>query len=195
MASVIARIRCAEERERGEHAQDHQTVNGENLKLFMSVTSAECTEVEYATERYSESPPPDGSKTDKGDTATRKRRRGFAPRIQVKLDSSSDEAPTSSRSIYLREIHCQPEIDYNEMLQRRLAHAQSSFAMQSALPWAKETLLHLRRFVPSPRLCPIPLFHRSIGGSCAQASALAPLGGVCGRPRLRGIRYIFRVLF
>jgi hypothetical protein len=52
MPSLIARIRCAEERERGERAKDHQTVNGE--KLFMSVTSAECTEVEYATERYSE---------------------------------------------------------------------------------------------------------------------------------------------
>ena len=51
MASVIVRIRCAEERERGERAHDHQAVNGE--KLFMSVTSAECTEVEYATERYS----------------------------------------------------------------------------------------------------------------------------------------------
>ena len=37
MASVIARIRCTEERERGERAPDHQTVNGE--KLFMSVTS------------------------------------------------------------------------------------------------------------------------------------------------------------
>jgi hypothetical protein len=33
MASVIARIWCAEERERGERARDHQTVNGE--KLFM----------------------------------------------------------------------------------------------------------------------------------------------------------------
>ena len=42
MASVIARIRSAQERE---------------------------------------SPPPDGTKIDKGDTATRKRRRGFAPRI------------------------------------------------------------------------------------------------------------------
>ncbi len=123
MASVFALIRCAEERERGEHARDHQTVNGE--KLFMSVTSAECTEVEYATERYSESPPPDGIKTDNGDsssdTATRKRRRGFAQRIQVELGSSSDEAPTSSRSIYLREIHRQ--IDHNEMLQRRLVHS------------------------------------------------------------------------
>ncbi len=85
MASVIARIWCAEERERGERAPDHQTVNGE--KLFMSVTSAECTEVEYATERYSESPPPNGTKTDKGDAATRKRRRGFAPRIQAEFDS------------------------------------------------------------------------------------------------------------
>ena len=94
MALEIARIRCAEERERGERAPDHQTVNGE--KLFMSVTSAECTEVEYATERYSESPPPNGTKTDKGDTAKRKRHRGFAPRIQVELDSSGDEAPSSS---------------------------------------------------------------------------------------------------
>ena len=50
MASVIAHIRCAEERERGERASDHQTVNGE--KLFMSVTSAESTEVENATERF-----------------------------------------------------------------------------------------------------------------------------------------------
>ncbi len=75
MAPVIARFRCAKERERGERARDHQTVNGE--KLFMSVTSAECTEVEYATERYSESPPADCTKIDNGDTATRKRRRGL----------------------------------------------------------------------------------------------------------------------
>jgi hypothetical protein len=68
-----------------------------------------------------------------------------------------------------------------------LLTAPSSIAMQSALPLAKETLLHLRLFVPSPRLCSMPLFHRSIGGNCAQASALAPLGCVCGRPRLRGI--------
>jgi hypothetical protein len=119
MAPVIARIRCGEERERGECAQDHQSVNGG--KLFMSVTSAECTEVEYATERCSESPPPVGTRTDKGDTATRKRRRGFALRIQVELDSSSDEALTSSRSIYLREIHRQ--IDHNEMPQPLLAHS------------------------------------------------------------------------
>jgi hypothetical protein len=61
MASVLVRIRCAEERECCERARDHQTVNGE--KLFMSVTSEESTEVEYAAERYSESPPPDGTKT------------------------------------------------------------------------------------------------------------------------------------
>ena len=73
MAFVIALIRCAEERERCECAQDHQSVIGE--KLFMSVTSVECTELEYAIERYSESPLPVGTKTDKGDTATRKRRR------------------------------------------------------------------------------------------------------------------------
>jgi hypothetical protein len=87
----------------------------------MSLTSAECTEIEYATKRYSESPPPVGTKTDKGDTAPRKRGREFAQNIQVELDFSSDEAPTSPRSIYLREIHLQ--IDHNEMLQRRLAHS------------------------------------------------------------------------
>ncbi len=76
-----------------------------------------------------------------------------------------------------------------------LLTAPSSFAMLSAFPLAKETLLHLRRFVPSPWLCPMPLFHRSIGGNCAQASALAPLGGVCGQPRLHGMGYIFSALF
>jgi hypothetical protein len=119
MALVIARIRRAKERERGERAQDPWSVNGE--KLFMSLSSAECTEVEYATEWYSESPPPVSTKTDRGDTVLRKRGRDFAPRMQVELDSSSDEAPTSSRSIHLREIHRQ--IDHNEMLQRRLGHS------------------------------------------------------------------------
>ncbi len=74
-----------------------------------------------------------------------------------------------------------------------LLTAPSSFAMLSSLPLAKETLQHLTP--PSPWLCPMPLFHRSIGGNCAQASALAPLGGVCGWPRLRGIRYFFSALF
>ncbi len=60
-------------------------------------------------------------KTDNGDTAPRKRGRDFALRIQMELDSSSDEALTSSRSIYLREIH--RHIDHNEVLQRRLAHS------------------------------------------------------------------------
>ncbi len=68
-----------------------------------------------------------------------------------------------------------------------LLTAPSSFAMLSALPWAKATLLHLRRLVPSPRFCPLPLFHRSVGGNSAPASALARLGCVCGWPRLRGI--------
>ncbi len=96
-----------------------------------------------------------------GYTAPRKRRRGFAPRIQVELNSSSYKAPTSSRSIYLREIHRQ--IDHNEKCSSAgLLTAPSSFAMKSTLPWAKATLLHLRRFVPSPRLCPLPLFHRLI---------------------------------
>ncbi len=114
-ASVIARIRLAEERELGERARDHQSVNGE--KLFRASSSAEFTEVEYATERYSESPPPVGTKTEKGDTAPRKRDRNFALRIQVELDSSSDEAPNASRFIYLREIHRQ--IDHIEMLQHQ----------------------------------------------------------------------------
>jgi hypothetical protein len=36
MAAVLARIRCAEERERGERARDHQTVNGEQLFMHRS---------------------------------------------------------------------------------------------------------------------------------------------------------------
>jgi hypothetical protein len=86
----------------------------------MSLSFAECTEVAYAPERYSESPPPVCTKIDKADTALRKRGRDFAPHIQVELDSSSDKAPTSSRSIYLREIH--RKTDHNEMLQW-LAHS------------------------------------------------------------------------
>jgi hypothetical protein len=132
----------------------------------MSLCFAECTEVEYATERYSESPSPVGTKTDKGDTAPRKRGRDFALRIQVELDSLRGKAPTSFRSIFLLEIHHQ--IDHNEMLQRRLAHSTKLFAMQSTLPWAKETLLHLRLFMPSPLLCPLPLLHSSIGGKSVQ---------------------------
>jgi hypothetical protein len=151
----------------------------------MLVTSAECTEVEYATERYSGSPPSVGTKTDKGDTATRKRRRGFAPRIQVELDSSSDEALTRSRSIYLREIHRQ--IDHNEMLHRLLAHSTKLLRDAERIA-VGDGNSHLRRLVPSPRLCPMPLFHRSIGGKSAQASALAPLCGVCYLPRLCCIR-------
>ncbi len=67
-------------------------------------------------------------------------RKVFALQIQVKYDSSSDEAPYDSRSIYLREI----QIDHNDILQRH--------------------------------------------------SALAPPGGVCARPILRGIKYIFNTL-
>jgi hypothetical protein len=40
---------------------------------------------------------------------------------RVELASFSDEAPTASRSINLRKIHRQ--IDYNDMLKRRLAHS------------------------------------------------------------------------
>jgi hypothetical protein len=161
MALVIARIRRAEKRERGECAQDHQSVNGE--KIFMSLTSAECTEVECATERYSESPPPVW-----GDTATRKRHRGFAPHIQVELDSSSDEAPTS----YLLEIHCQ--IDHNEMLQRRLAHSTKFLSDAERIAMGKGNVPASQDQAQVVRpLCPLPLFHRLIGGKTAQASALA----------------------
>jgi hypothetical protein len=71
MASVIARILRAEECYRGERAQDRQSVNGE--KLFIPFSSVECTEVDYATERYSESPTPIGTKTVKSDTAPLKK--------------------------------------------------------------------------------------------------------------------------
>jgi hypothetical protein len=114
-----------------------------------------------------------------------------AQRIQVELDSSSNEAPTSSRSIYLLEIHCQ--IDHNEMLQRRLAHSTKLLCDAERIAIGEGN-------APAPQavrpLAPVmPLFHRSIGSNCAQASTLAILGGVCGRPRLRGIRYIFSALF
>ncbi len=97
----------------------------------------------------------------------------MAPRIQVELDSSSDEAPTSSRSIYLRAIHRQ--IDHNEMLQLRLAHSTKLLRDAERIAIGKGN-------APAPQavrplalaMCPMPLFHRSIGGNCAQASALAP---------------------
>jgi hypothetical protein len=202
MASVIARIRSADSPPKS--AREARalkitslslTVNGE--KLFMLLSSADCTEVEYATERYSESPPPVGTKTDKGDTAPRKRCRGFAPRMQVELESSSNEAPTSSRSIFLREIHRQ--IDHNEMLQRRLAHSTKLFRDAERIAMGEGNPPAPQAVRPSPWLCPLPLFHRSIGGNSAPACALAPLSGVCCRPRigprLRGIRYIFAEFF
>jgi hypothetical protein len=159
----------------------------------MSVTSAGCTEVEYATERYSESPPLDGTKTDNGDTvtATRKMLRGFAPHIQVELQPTKPLLPPDL--FICRKFTARSTT--TKCSSAGLLTAPSSFAMQIALPLAKKTPLHLRRFVPSPWLCPMPLFHRSIGGNCAQASALAPLGGVCGLPRLRSIRCIFSTLF
>ncbi len=45
-----------------ERAQDSEYVHGE--KLFSSSSSADCTEVEYATKLYSKSSPPVGTKTD-----------------------------------------------------------------------------------------------------------------------------------
>jgi hypothetical protein len=159
----------------------------------MSLSSDDCTEVEYAPERYSESPLPVGTQTDKGDTLPRKRRRGFAPRIQLELDSSSDEAPTSSRSIYLREIHHQ--IDHNEMLQRRLAQSTKllrdaeRIAMGEGNPPAPQAVHPL---APASPPAPIPpLDWRQLSFS----KSPAPLGGECGLLRLRAIRFIFAALF
>ncbi len=122
----------------------------------MSLSSPDCSEVEYATERYSESPPPVGTKTDKGDTAPRKRRRGLAPRIQVELDSSSDEAPTSSRSNYLREIHRQ--IDHNEILQRRLAHSTKLLRDAESIALGKGNAPAPQAVRPlAPALAPAPI--------------------------------------
>ncbi len=110
----------------------------------------------------------------------------------MKLSSSRDKAPISSRSIYLREIHHQ--IDHNEKLQRRLAHSTKlvrdaeRIAIGEGNDPAPQAVRPLALAMPNT-----PISH--IGGNCAQASALAPLGGVCGRPRLRGIKYIFSALF
>jgi hypothetical protein len=111
------------------------------VRLFMSLASAECidSEVEYTTELYSVSPPPVGTKTNKGYTTTWKRHRGFSPCIQVELDFSSNEAPTSSRSISGKFT---ARLTPTKCSSASLLTARSSFAMQSALPWTKETLLH-----------------------------------------------------
>jgi hypothetical protein len=108
---------------------------------------------------------------------------------QVELASSSDEAPTSSRSIYLRAIHRQ--IDHNEMLQRRLAHSTKLLREAERIAIGEGNAPAPQAVRPLAPAMPNAPIHRSIGGNCAQASALAPLGCVCARPRLRGIRYIF----
>jgi hypothetical protein len=112
--------------------------------------------------------------------------RDFAPRIQVDLDSSSDEAQTSSRSIYLREIHRQ--IDHNEMLQRRLAHSTKILRNAERTAMGEENAPGSQAVRPLAQVLPPAPIQRSIGGNSAPASALAPLGGVCYRPRLHGIR-------
>ncbi len=95
----------------------------------------------------------------------------------MELDSQSNKAPTSSRSIYLQEIPSHLQIDHNEILQRRLAHSTKLFRNAGSIAtaaWAKATLLHLRWFVPSPLLWPLPLFHSSIGGKSLQQVPLPP---------------------
>jgi hypothetical protein len=151
MASVIARIRRAEARERGECAQDHQSVNGE--KLFMSLT-AECTEVEYATELYSESPPPVGTKTDKGDTVTRRGAEVLhcAYKWSSILQATKPQLPPD---LYICGKFT-AGLTTTKCSSAGLLTARSSFAMQSTLPWAKETLLHLRQFVPLPSFATCP---------------------------------------
>ncbi len=191
MASVIARSRCAEERERGERARDHQTVNGE--KIFISVTSAECTEVSMSL---------NGIPSHHLKTATRQTRailrRGRGADVLHRAYKWSSIFQATQPQLPPDLFICwkfTTRSTTTKCSSAGLLTAPSSFAMQSALPLAKETLLPLRQFVPSPWLCPMPLFHCSIGGNCAQASALALLGGACGQPRLRGIRNIFRALF
>jgi hypothetical protein len=99
-------------------------------RLGNSSSSAECTKIEHATDRYSASQPPCrpmARKQFSDDTApaadtkgeqSRKARRDFALWMQVKLDSSSGEAPSPSRSAVLREIHSQ--IDYNAKLHSQI---------------------------------------------------------------------------
>jgi hypothetical protein len=138
MASVIARIRHADQR-----IKDFEYANGE--KIFSSSSPAECTEVENTMERYSESPPPVGTKTDKREPEQLKRSKDFAQQIQVELDSSSDQAPTqglsqvASRSVY-------PRLTTLTCSSAGLLTAPSSFAIQSALPWATTAIWH-----PVPR--------------------------------------------
>ncbi len=133
-----------------------------------------CTEVEHSTERYSESPPPVCTKTGKGKPAQRKRCRDFAQQIQVEYDSSSEEAPTASRSSYLWEIHRQ--IDHNDMLQRRLAHSTQLLryaeriamsngkdpAPQVVSPPAPVPLLDWKQFISSKVCCLTPLGYRGV---------------------------------
>ncbi len=174
MALVIARIWRAEERERAKRAQGRKYVDRE--KLFSSSSSAECTEVAYAAERYSEPPPPVGTKTDKAEPVQLKRRRDFAQRIQVEHDSSRDEVPTASSSIYLRKNYRQ--IDHSDMLQRRLAHSTkllrdaeriaigdgSDPAPQAVRPLAPIIPLDWKRFSSSKICClaPLPMFRGSL---------------------------------
>ncbi len=87
-----------------------------------------------------------------GVPAQQKRLRNFALHIQVELDSSSDEAQTASRSIYLREI-CR-QIDHSDMLQRLLAHCTK------LLRCAAESIAIGNGSYPAPQavisLAPIP---------------------------------------
>jgi hypothetical protein len=174
MALVIALIRLAEECERADRAQDREYVNGE--KLFSSSSSAQYTEVEYATERYSESPV--GTKTDKGvkgEPAQRKRLRGFAHRIHGDYDSSSDEPLIASKSFYLREIHRQ--IDHNDMLQRRLAHSTKLLHDVERIAMGDGNDLAPQAVVP------LPLFHRLIGSNSTPARYAVQLEPLCSVPQ------------
>jgi hypothetical protein len=79
----------------------------------------------------------------------------------VELTSSSDEAPTASRSIYLWEIHRQ--IDHNDMLQRQLAHS-------TKLLRGAERIAMREGNNPAPQAAsPLPLLHRLIGSDPALA--------------------------
>ncbi len=106
--------------------------------------------------------------------------------------TSSNEAPTSSRSIYLREIHRQ--IDHSQMLQRLLAHSTRLLFGAERIAMGEENApaQAVRPLAPALPAAPIPPLDWR---KSAQASALAPLGGECSLSRSRDIRYIFSTLF
>jgi hypothetical protein len=145
---------------------------------------------------YSVSPPPVATKTDKGGPAPWKRGSDFALRLQVELDSSSDVAATKSQLPPVLFICGKFTADRPQRNAPAPAGSQHQDPSQCGVPCHGEGNAPAPQAVrPLAPVLPLPLFHRSIGGNSAPASALPPLGFVCGRPRLCGRRYIFKTLF